>query len=159
MISVPVTSEVLQVPAAARHRVWVGHHLKVVRYSLDNVSLSARMVRESDFWQPTCRHVQYPGGPADCRWSQRSGSTTSDEGEALMANFNTLIKRKQYIWLGLILAGGAVGGGLYLSDLNMSSDEEARLRGEPAPDMTGVVDSSFNSKVEQRDNRNAGDCR
>ncbi|ENY55053.1 conjugal transfer pilus assembly protein [Klebsiella pneumoniae subsp. pneumoniae KpMDU1] len=23
-----------------------------------------------------------------------------------MANFNTLIKRKQYIWLGLILAGG-----------------------------------------------------
>ena len=33
-----------------------------------------------------------------------------------MANFNTLIKRKQYIWLGLILAGGAaaVGGGLKL---------------------------------------------
>ena len=24
-----------------------------------------------------------------------------------MANFNTLIKRKQYIWLGLILAGGS----------------------------------------------------
>ena len=47
-----------------------------------------------------------------------------------MANFNTLIKRKQYIWLGLILAGGAaaVGGGLYLSDLNMSSDEEGRTR-------------------------------
>ncbi|MFM3260264.1 conjugal transfer protein TraB, partial [Klebsiella pneumoniae] len=68
-----------------------------------------------------------------------------------MANFNTLIKRKQYIWLGLILAGGAaaVGGGLYLSDLNMSSDEEALAQGEPAPDMTGVVDSSFNSKVEQ----------
>lgn len=68
-----------------------------------------------------------------------------------MANFNTLIKRKQYIWLGLILAGGAaaVGGGLYLSDLNMSSDEEAPAQGEPAPDMTGVVDSSFNSKVEQ----------
>lgn len=56
-----------------------------------------------------------------------------------MANFNTLIKRKQYIWLGLILAGGAaaVGGGLYLSDLNMSSDEEAPAQGEPAPDMTG----------------------
>ncbi len=53
--SVPVTSEVLQVPAGLRataDRVWVGHHLKVVRYSLDNVSLSARMVRESDFWQP-----------------------------------------------------------------------------------------------------------
>ncbi|VCV94490.1 hypothetical protein BANRA_05522 [Klebsiella pneumoniae] len=76
-----------------------------------------------------------------------------------MANFNTLIKRKQYIWLGLILAGGAaaVGGGLYLSDLNMSSDEEAPAQGEPAPDMTGVVDSSFNSKVSS-DNRNAGDA-
>ncbi|VCY93716.1 hypothetical protein BANRA_05531 [Klebsiella pneumoniae] len=50
-----------------------------------------------------------------------------------MANFNTLIKRKQYIWLGLILAGGAaaVGGGLYLSDLNMSSDEKPRLRANP----------------------------
>lgn len=50
-----------------------------------------------------------------------------------MANFNTLIKRKQYIWLGLILAGGAaaVGGGLYLSDLNMSSDEEAPAQANP----------------------------
>jgi conjugal transfer pilus assembly protein TraB len=42
-----------------------------------------------------------------------------------------------------------VAGGLYLSDLNLSSDEEAPVQGEPAPDMTGVVDSSFNSKVEQ----------
>lgn len=68
-----------------------------------------------------------------------------------MANFNTLIKRKQYLWLGLILVGGAaaVGGGLYLSELNLNSDEEAPAQGEPAPDMTGVVDSSFNSKVEQ----------
>lgn len=68
-----------------------------------------------------------------------------------MANFNSLIKRKQYLWLGLILVGGAgaVAGGLYLSDLNLSSDEEAPVQGEPAPDMTGVVDSSFNSKVEQ----------
>ena len=68
-----------------------------------------------------------------------------------MANFNTLIKRKQYIWLGLILAGGAaaVGGGLYLSDLNMSSDEEAPAQGEPAPDMTGVVNKTFDDKVQQ----------
>lgn len=68
-----------------------------------------------------------------------------------MANFNTLIKRKQYLWLGLILVGGAaaVGGGLYLSELNLSSDEEAPAQGEPAPDMTGVVDSNFNTKVEQ----------
>ncbi|MDP1369085.1 type-F conjugative transfer system secretin TraK, partial [Klebsiella pneumoniae] len=58
--SVPVTSEVLQEPPGLRataDRVWVGHHLKDVRYSLDNVSLSARLVRESDFWQPGTRAV------------------------------------------------------------------------------------------------------
>ena len=68
-----------------------------------------------------------------------------------MANFNTLIKRKQYLWLVLILVGGAcaIAGGMYLSDLNLSSEEEAPVQGEPAPDMTGVVDSQFNSKVEQ----------
>jgi conjugal transfer pilus assembly protein TraB len=38
---------------------------------------------------------------------------------------------------------------MYLSDLNLSSEEEAPVQGEPAPDMTGVVDSNFNSKVEQ----------
>lgn len=68
-----------------------------------------------------------------------------------MANFNTLIKRKQYLWLVLILVSGAcaIAGGMYLSDLNLSSEEEAPVQGEPAPDMTGVVDSQFNSKVEQ----------
>ena len=68
-----------------------------------------------------------------------------------MANFNTQIKRKQYLWLALILVGGtcAIAGGMYLSDLNMSSEEEAPAQGEPAPDMTGVVNSEFNTKVEQ----------
>jgi conjugal transfer pilus assembly protein TraK len=37
---------------ATAARVWTGHHLKVVRYSVENVTLSARMIRESDFWQP-----------------------------------------------------------------------------------------------------------
>jgi conjugal transfer pilus assembly protein TraK len=58
--AVPVTSETLQVPAGLRataEKVWTGHHLKVVRYSLDNVTLSSRMVRESDFWQPGTRAV------------------------------------------------------------------------------------------------------
>lgn len=68
-----------------------------------------------------------------------------------MANFNTLIKRKQYLWLALILVGGAgaIGGGLYLSEMNLSSDEDNAGAQEPVPDMTGVVDSNFNTKVEQ----------
>ena len=68
-----------------------------------------------------------------------------------MANFNTQIKRKQYLWLALILVGGtcAIAGGMYLSDLNMSSEVETPAQGEPAPDMTGVVNSEFNTKVEQ----------
>ncbi|MDM9306711.1 type-F conjugative transfer system secretin TraK, partial [Klebsiella quasipneumoniae] len=41
--AVPVTSESLQVPAGLRataEKVWTGHHLKVVRYSLENISFS-----------------------------------------------------------------------------------------------------------------------
>lgn len=58
--SIPVTSEMLQVPAGLRataEKVWVGHHLKVVRYTLENVTISPRLVRESDFWQPGTRAV------------------------------------------------------------------------------------------------------
>lgn len=68
-----------------------------------------------------------------------------------MANFNTQIKRKQYLWLTVILVGGAaaVAGGMYLSDVDLSSEDNVPVQGEPAPDMTGVVDSQFNSKVEQ----------
>jgi conjugal transfer pilus assembly protein TraK len=42
--AVPVTSETLAVPAGLRataEKVWTGHHLKVVRYSLDNVSVAS----------------------------------------------------------------------------------------------------------------------
>ncbi|ECA9522730.1 conjugal transfer protein TraB, partial [Salmonella enterica subsp. enterica serovar Enteritidis] len=35
-----------------------------------------------------------------------------------MASINTVVKRKQYIWLGIVAVGAAaaIGGGLYLSD-------------------------------------------
>ena len=61
---VPVTSETLTVPAglsAKAEKVWTGHHLKVVRYAVDNVSLSPRMVKESDFWQPGTRAIMISG--------------------------------------------------------------------------------------------------
>ncbi|MDD9665862.1 type-F conjugative transfer system secretin TraK [Klebsiella pasteurii] len=83
--SVPVTSETLAVPAGLRataERVWTGHHLKVVRYSLDNVSLSPRMVRESDFWQPGTRAVMLstPAGPLTAGGRMQVWISTSDAG-------------------------------------------------------------------------------
>ena len=83
--AVPVTSETLAVPAGLRataEKVWTGHHLKVVRYSLDNVSLSPRMVRESDFWQPGTRAVMLstPAGPLTAGGRMQVWVTTSDAG-------------------------------------------------------------------------------
>jgi hypothetical protein len=74
-----------------------------------------------------------------------------------MANFNTLIK--QYLWLGLILSVAQRCGGLYLSDLNLSSDEEAPVRANPPG-----YDRGGRQQLQQQggaacDHRNAGDCR
>ncbi|STE53309.1 conjugal transfer pilus assembly protein TraB [Edwardsiella hoshinae] len=68
-------------------------------------------------------------------------------------NINALIKRKQYLWLAVVLlvAGIAIGGGLYLSELDLrgQGDVQAEEAQEPAPDMTGVVDTAFDDKVQQ----------
>ncbi len=39
-----------------------------------------------------------------------------------MASINTIVKRKQYLWLGIVVVGtaSAIGGALYLSDVDMS---------------------------------------
>lgn len=44
-----------------------------------------------------------------------------------MASINTVVKRKQYIWLGIVAVGAAaaIGGGLYLSDVDMSGNGTA----------------------------------
>lgn len=66
-------------------------------------------------------------------------------------NINTLIKRKQYLWMGLIGVGVAatVGAGWYLSDVDMRSNTSQQKTEEPVPDMTGVVDATFDDKVQQ----------
>ncbi|KTJ39426.1 conjugal transfer protein TraB [Klebsiella aerogenes] len=68
-----------------------------------------------------------------------------------MANINKLVKNKQFMWLGVIAvsAVAVIGGGMYLSDLEVGSDDAAQTQNEPAPDMTGVVDSRFDTKVQQ----------
>lgn len=68
-----------------------------------------------------------------------------------MASFNTIVKRKQYLWLGIVVVGtaSAIGGALYLSDVDMSGNGETVAEQEPVPDMTGVVDTTFDDKVRQ----------
>ncbi|BBU78650.1 hypothetical protein EIMP300_00500 [Escherichia coli] len=46
-------------------------------------------------------------------------------------------------------AASAIGGALYLSDVDMSGNGEAVAEQEPVPDMTGVVDTTFDDKVRQ----------
>ncbi len=51
---VPVTKETLQAPAglsSVADAVWTGNHLKMVRFAVENKTLSALNIRESDFWQ------------------------------------------------------------------------------------------------------------
>ena len=59
-----------------------------------------------------------------------------------MASINTIVKRKQCLWLGIVVVGtaSAIGGALYLSDVDMSGNGETVAEQEPVPDMTGVVD-------------------
>ena len=59
---VPVTKETLQAPAglsSVADAVWTGNHLKMVRFAVENKTLSALSIRESDFWQPGTRAVMF----------------------------------------------------------------------------------------------------
>ncbi|HDR2357150.1 TPA: conjugal transfer protein TraB, partial [Enterobacter roggenkampii] len=68
-----------------------------------------------------------------------------------MASINAVVKRKQFLWLGIVLAtvGVVGGGGWYLADARYDGNPAAQGENEPAPDMTGVVDSTFDAKVQQ----------
>lgn len=70
-----------------------------------------------------------------------------------MAGINTIVKRKQYLWAGLVVAGAAalVGAAMYLSDadLSRSPSTEEQSNAEPAPNMAGVVESTYDGKVRQ----------
>ncbi|MEZ2578085.1 type-F conjugative transfer system secretin TraK [Buttiauxella ferragutiae] len=60
--AIPVTSETLAAPAGLSARaelVWVGNHLKVVRYRITNASGGTRNLAESDFWQHGVRGVMF----------------------------------------------------------------------------------------------------
>lgn len=65
-----------------------------------------------------------------------------------MANINVLVKRKQYLWLGAVAlaVAAAIGGGYYFSQ---DAELETQQLAEPAPDLTGVVDNTFDDRVQQ----------
>ena len=50
-----------------------------------------------------------------------------------MANINKLVKNKQFMWLGVIAVSAVaiIGGGMYLSDLEVGSDDAAQTQNEP----------------------------
>lgn len=58
-----------------------------------------------------------------------------------MASINTIVKRKQYLWLGIVVVGtaSAIGGALYLSDVDMSGNGETVAEQEP---VTGYPECS-----------------
>ncbi|WP_193138616.1 F-type conjugal transfer pilus assembly protein TraB [Klebsiella aerogenes] len=68
-----------------------------------------------------------------------------------MANINKLVKNKQFMWLGVVVFSTVtvIVGGMYLSDVELGSGDMTQSQNEPAPDMTGVVDSRFDAKVQQ----------
>lgn len=69
-----------------------------------------------------------------------------------MANLNAQVKRKQLVLLmAAVLGLGAAGGtGWYISNLHMQKQARStQAAKEPAPDMTGVVNASFDDKVQK----------
>lgn len=68
-----------------------------------------------------------------------------------MANINALVKRKQitlFIAVALCLSA-AMGVGWYASRVSMKNEAQLPLIKEPAPNMTGVVNATFDDKVQQ----------
>jgi conjugal transfer pilus assembly protein TraB len=69
-----------------------------------------------------------------------------------MANINALVKRKQIaLFIAAVLGiSAAVGAGWYASNLSLKKEQKtAKATREPAPDMTGVVNTTFDDKVQR----------
>ncbi|WP_230354342.1 F-type conjugal transfer pilus assembly protein TraB [Lelliottia sp. WAP21] len=69
-----------------------------------------------------------------------------------MANVNKVVRRRQVaLLLALVLGIGAGGAGTWMvSEMNLKKAPPAKApKGESAPDMTGVVNQSFDNKVQR----------
>lgn len=67
-----------------------------------------------------------------------------------MANINARVKRKQIFYAIAIITGlgGLIGGGWYMSNYSMKKPPKTPVSTEPVPDLTGVVDTQFDNKVQ-----------
>lgn len=68
-----------------------------------------------------------------------------------MANVNKVVRKKQVALLVAIMLGMGVSGAgtWYLANMNMKKHRVADTSREPAPDMTGVVNHTFDDKVQK----------
>ncbi|MFA9209310.1 MAG: conjugal transfer protein TraB, partial [Yersinia sp. (in: enterobacteria)] len=69
-----------------------------------------------------------------------------------MANINKVVRRRQIaLLIALALGIGAGGVGTWMvSEMNLKRSVPPKVpKGEPAPDMTGVVNQSFDGKVQR----------
>lgn len=69
-----------------------------------------------------------------------------------MANVNKIVRRRQLaLFIALVLGIGAGGAGTWMvSEMNLKKAPPAKApKGEPAPDMTGVVNQFFDNKVQR----------
>ncbi|XEI20709.1 hypothetical protein NMD56_25870 (plasmid) [Escherichia coli] len=68
-----------------------------------------------------------------------------------MANVNKVVRRRQVALLIALVLGIAGGAGTWMvSEMNLKKAPPAKApKGEPAPDMTGVVNQSFDNKVQR----------
>ncbi|ELM3737406.1 type-F conjugative transfer system secretin TraK [Edwardsiella piscicida] len=83
--SIPVTNEALTTPTGLQSvadNVWVGHHLKVVRYTVINPGNTPRTVSERDFWQPGTRAIMFVGPARQIIGGGRMPVYVTTSGEA-----------------------------------------------------------------------------
>lgn len=75
-----------------------------------------------------------------------------------MASINTIVKRKQYLWLGIVVVGtaSAIGGALYLSDVDMSGNGETVAEQEPVTYQSVPVPNRIQRKVFTRNEGKQG---
>lgn len=69
-----------------------------------------------------------------------------------MAGLNKVVRRRQVaLLIAIVLGAGAGGAGTWMvSEMNLKKNPPAKAaKGEPAPDMTGVVNQSFDGKVQR----------